>query len=236
MTSPSPTQAPPTQTPPPIPEYKPALPAERKPDKPERKPVRATPVRRRLGDALPARIIKGILRPPIKVLYYLSTWTRKHKLSTLAIILLLLVSTSATTYYLTGDLPFGIQHDPFNFAYNGGKGEGQLVQGWLYALRDGDVTHLQLLDKDMATPPDPSQLVGQFSQTKAHITWGAATVVGTQKQPDTTVDSFVQIPISATGPGNVAKGVILFHFLTASVNGQDVLLAVDPISIRALQS
>jgi hypothetical protein len=148
----------------------------------------------------------------------------------------LLVSTSATTYYLTGDLPFGLQHDPFNFSYNGGIGEGKLVQSWLYALRDGDITHLQLLDKDMAQPPDSSQLVGQFSQTKAHINWGEGVVVGTQKQPDTTVDSFVQIPITATSPGNVAKGVILFHFLTASVNGQDVLLAVDPISIRALQS
>jgi hypothetical protein len=229
MISPSPTQLPPTQIPTPISEYQSPLIAEHK-------PVRATPVKRRIGETRTARILKAILRPPLKILYYLSSWTQRHRVSSLGIILLLLLSIGATTYYLTGELPFGIQHDPFNFAYDGGKGEGTLVQSWLYALRDGDTTHLQLLDKDMSQPPDPSQLVAQFSQTKTHLTWGEANVIAVHQEQDMTVDSFVQIPLTAKGPGSTAKGMALLHFVTASANGQNVLLGADVISLRALQS
>ena len=195
MISPSPTQLPPTQTPAPISEYKPPLIAERK-------PVRATPLKRRIGETRTARIIKAILRPPLKMLYYLSSWTRRHRVSSLGIILLLLISIGATTYCLTDELPFVIPHDPFNFAYNGGKGEGILVQSWLYALRDGDVTHLQLLEKDMSQPPDPSQLVMELSQAKTHFTWGEADVIAVHQARDMTVDSFVQIPITGKAPGS----------------------------------
>jgi len=241
MTSPSPTQAPPTQTPPPTPDYKPALRPEDKPALPtERKPARATPLKRRPGATRTARIIKGILRPPIKVLFYLSTWIKKHKLSSLAIILLLVASTSATTYYLTGESPVGIQsqRDPFNFPYKGGKGEGKLVKDWLYTLREGDTTHLQLLSKNIpqAKAPDPAQLVAQFSQTKAHLIWGEPNVIGVQQQPDTIVDSFVEVPVSAKGPGTTVKAIILWHFVTASVNEQDVLLGADMIDLRPLEA
>jgi hypothetical protein len=239
MTSPSPTQAPPTQTPPPTVDYKPVLRSEDKPALPEEpKPVRTTPLKRRPGATRTARIIKGILRPPIKVLYYLSSWIKKHKLSSLAIILLLVASTSATAYYLTGESPVSgsQQQDPFHFPFKGGKGEGDLVKSWLYALRDGDVVHLQLLDKDMPQPPDPMQLVTQFSQTKTHLIWGEGKVTGVDQQPDTTIDSFVQIPVSANGPGTTLKGLMLWHFVTASLNGRDVLLSVDMVSLRALEA
>jgi len=241
MSSPSSTQSPPTQTPPPIPEYKPVLPEPKPALTPERKPARATPLKRRLGETLTARIIKGILRPPIKVLYYLSTWIKKHKLSSLAIIVLLIASIGVTNYSLTGQSPVEIgnqQHDPFNFPYNGGKGEGNLVKSWLYALRDGDVIHLQLLDQTISQgqAPDPTQLVSQFSQTKTHLKWGETTVIAVHQQADTTIVSFVQVPVSANGPGTTLKGIILWHFVTASINGQDVLLGVDMVSLRGLQS
>src|SRR5260370_39278617 len=121
MSSPSSTQSPPTQTPPPIPEYKPVLPEPNPALTPERKPARATPLKRRLGETLTARIIKGILRPPIKVLYYLSTWIKKHKLSSLAIIVLLIATVVVPNYSLTGQPPVRIvnsQHDPHNVPYN----------------------------------------------------------------------------------------------------------------------
>jgi len=239
MTSPSPTQAPPTQTPPAIPDYKPTLPTENKPELPaERKPARTTPSRRRIGATRTARIIKGVLRPPLKILYYLSTWIKKHKLSALAIIVLLIASITATSSYLTGTSPLATQQDPFNFPYNGGKGEGNLVKTWLYALRDGDTTHLQLLDQNISQgqAPDPTMLVSQYSQAKTHLTWGETTVIAVTQQSDTTIDSFVQVPVSASGPGTVVKGIMLWHFVTASVNGQDVLLGVDMISLRGLQS
>jgi len=243
MSSPSPTQPPPTQTP----ENKPAIIPENKPtiipkDKPaltaERKPPRTTPVKRRIGETPTARIIKSILRPPIKALYYLSTWTKKHKLSSIAIILLLVASITATTYAVTDQLPFGLNHDPFVFPYNGGKGEGNLVKSWLYALRDGDSTHLILLDQNIPSgqAPDPAQLIAQFSQTKAHLDWGDVNVIGVQQQPDSTVDSFVEVPITASGPGSAVKAVILWHFVTVSANGQSALLGVDLISMRPSQS
>lgn len=229
MISPSPTQLPPIQIPEPIAEYQ-------LPPQAERKPVRATPTKRRMGETRTARIIKAILRPLLKIFYYLTSWIQKHRISSLGILLLLVMSISATTYYLTGELPFGIQHDPFNFDYKGGKGEGILVQNWLYALRDGDMTHLQLLEKDMSQPPDPTQLITQFSQTKTHLTWGEADVIAVHQERDMTVDSFVEVPLTAKGPGNTAKGMALFHFVTASVNGQNVLLGADVVSLRALQS
>ncbi len=246
MSSPSSTQSPPAQIPPPIPEYKPVLPEPKPALTPERKPARATPLKRRLGDTLTARIIKGILRPPIKVLYYLSTWIKKHKLSSLAIIVLLIASIGITNYSVTKQSPiqFGNQQqDSFNFPYKGGGKEGSVVESWLYALRDGDVTQLQLLDQTISQgqAPDPAQLVSQFSQAKTHLTWGVPTVIAVYQQADSTIDSFVQVPITATGPGTTLKGMILWHFVTASITDQNgksqyLLLGVDMVSLRGLQS
>src|SRR5205807_10501546 len=102
MTSPSPTQAPPTQAQPPIPENKPTLRPENKPTLPaERKPVGTTPVKRRVGQTRTARILKGILRPFAKALYYLSTWIKKHKLSSLDMIVLLIARITARDSLLT---------------------------------------------------------------------------------------------------------------------------------------
>jgi hypothetical protein len=239
MTSPSPTQASPTQAPAPISEYKPVLTPEQKPEStPEDKPVRATPLRKRIGETRTARIIKAILRPPIKVLYYLSTWIKKHKLPTLGIILLLLASVGTTTFLQTGEVTFSsIQRDPFNFSYYGGKGEGESVEKWLYALREGDSTILQLLAKDMTQPPDPGPYIDQFSESKAHLTWDTIKVITVNPEPDMTVDSFVQVQISAKGPGNTpTQGLLIWHFVTASINGRDLLLGVDLVSARPLQS
>jgi len=124
------------------------------------------------------------------------------------------------------------------FPYNGGKGEGNLVKSWLYALQDGDTTHLILLDQNIPSgqAPDPAQLVAQFSHTKAHLDWGDVDVIGVRQQPDSTTDSFVEVPITASGPGSAVKAMILWHFTTVSANGQSALLGVDLISMRPAQS
>lgn len=239
MSSPSPTQESPTQTPAVVPENKwVSPPEEKKALTVDRKSSRATPLKRRIGDTRAAHITKGILRPPIKVLYYLSNWTKKHRVASLGIILLLVASISATTYYVTGQLPLGINHDPYKFNYDGGKGEGNLVKSWLYALRNGETTHLLLLDQNISggQAPDPTQLVAQFSETKAHLTWGDTSVIAVQQQPDSTVDSIVQVPILAKGPGSSVKAMILWHFVTVSANGQSAILGIDLVSMRPLQS
>jgi hypothetical protein len=239
MTSPAPTQPLPTQTPVLTPENKVTTMTEY--ESAQKKPVRATPVRRRIGETRSAHIIKAILRPPFKFLYYLSSWTKTHKLASLGILLLLGISIGTTYYYATPthELPFGINHDPFDFPYDGGKGEGVIVKDWLYALKNGDTTHLALLEQNLpqGQTTDPAQLVSQYSEAKAHLTWGDVDVISVHQQPDSTIDSFVQIPLSTKGPGTSVKAILLIHFVTASVNGQGpALLGVDPMPLRPLAS
>jgi hypothetical protein len=200
--------------------------------------VQATPAKRRIGETQGALIIKAILRPFFKSLYYLSSWIKTYKLASLGILLLLAISISTTNYCITGELPFGINHDPFNFPYDGGKGEGDLVKSWVYALRDGDTTHLALLDQNIpqGQTTDPTQLVSQYSETKANLTWDTPDVIAVHQQPDSTIDSLVQVILSTKTPGTPEKAILLIHFVTASVNGQNALLSIDVMPLRPFAS
>jgi hypothetical protein len=236
MTSPVPTQPQLTQTPVLTPENKVTTMTEH--EVAPNKPVLATPAKRRIGETQGALVTKAILRPFFKFLYYLSSWIRTYKLASLGILLLLAISISATNYCITGELPFGVNHDPFDFPYDGGKGEGGLVKSWVYALQKGDITHLALLDQNIpqSQTTDPAQLASQYSETKAHLTWGTPDVIAVYQQPDSTIDSLVQIPLSTKTPGTPVKAILLIHFVTASVNGQNALLGVDVMPLRPLQS
>ncbi len=215
ISSPSPTQQPPD------PDVKPA----------ERQ-VKSASTKQRPGQTPTAKFFKTILRPIFKGIYYLLRGIRTHKIVTLGIVVLLLISVFATSYFSTGLLPFGIGNDQFNFHVNGKNGGGDLVKNWLYALRDGNVTQLSLLQKDISQPQDPTQLVSQFSQAKAHLTWKTINVISAFSESDTTVDSFVEVDLSATGPGGNTSGIVIFHFVTLSSQGT-FLLRADPIAFRA---
>ncbi len=215
ISSPSPTQQPPD------PDVKPA-----------QRQVKATSTKQRPGQTPTAKFFKAIFRPIFKGIYYLLRGIRTHKIVTLGIVVLLLISVFATSYFSTGLLPFGIGNDQFNFHVNGKNGGGDLVKNWLYALRDGNVTQLSLLQKDISQPQDPTQLVSQFSQAKAHLTWKTINVISAYSESDTTVDSFVEVDLSATGPGGNTSGIVIFHFVTLSSQGE-LLLKADPIVFRA---
>jgi len=218
MISSSPTQQPPTPSDPP--DLK----------QPETK---TSSSRRRPGESREALFIKSILRPIIKGFYYLLRAIQGHKLLTVLAIILLLASTSITTYLTTGQLPFGIASDPFNFHIRGGNGGGDQVKNWLTALRDGDATKLALDQSGliMSQPPDPNQLVGQYSQPQAHLTWQAINVAGVYSQADTTVDSFVSVDFVGPGPGGNTKGIMVWHFVTLPSDGGRLLI-VDLVSFR----
>jgi hypothetical protein len=218
ISSPSPTQQPPQEP------------------TPERK-VRSTPVRKRRGEAKSAIVIKAILRPPIKVLYYLIQAIRKHKLATLGVLLLLVLSISVTTYITTGSLPYGIGSDPYNFHVNGGDAGGDQVKNWLYALRDGDATKLSLVQSQLAMsqPPDPSQLIAQYSQTQGHLVWNSINVIAAYSEPDTTEDVFVAVDFTSPGPGGGDKGVMIWHFVTLP-SQQGRLISVDSVPPRQFLS
>lgn len=213
MLSPTPTQ--PQQSPPSAPEPK------------------LTPIRRRTGDAPIARAAKALFRPLFKGIYYLIQGMRNHKILALIVILLLLASVSLTNYLTTGAWPLGIGNDQFNFHIRGGDGGGDQVKNWLFALRDGNVTSMALLQAGliMSQPPDPNQLVAQYSQTKANVQWKDINVMGVYSQGDTTVDSFVSVDIVGQGPGGPVKGVLVWHFTTLPQSGGR-LLYIDLVSFR----
>jgi len=213
MISPSPTQQPPEQT------------------SPESRKVEYAS-RQRAGQTPTARFFKAIFRPIFRGIYYLLRAMRNHKLVTFIMILLLLGSAIAANYTLTNELPFGIGNDPFNFHVKGGNGGGVQVQNWLYAMRDGNVATLQLLDKDMSQPPNVQQLVSQFSQPKGHLTWKTINVLSVFQESDTTIDSFVEVDLSATGPAGNTSGYLIWHFETVSQNG-GVLINVTLVDFRA---
>ncbi len=215
LSSPSPTQQPPERD---------VQPAEKK--------VGSTPARRRPGQSPAALFIKAIFHPIFKGIYYLLQTIRSHKLASLAIVVLLLISIAATSYFSTGQFPFGIGNDPFDFHVHGINGGGDLVQNWLYYLRNGEVTKMSWLQKDISQPPDPNQLVGQFSQARAHLNWKTINVIGVYSEADTTVDSFVEVDLSASGPGGNTSGMVIFHFVTVNSNGEH-LIGVDIVSFRA---
>ncbi len=175
--------------------------------------------------------IKPILRPIIKVIYYVMRAVAGHKFLTFVAILLLLASISVTNYYSTGVWPFGLGNDPFNFHVNGTNGGGDKVRDWLYALRAGDTSTLSLLDADMSQPPDPNQLVSQFAQSKTR-TWKAINVLSAYSESDSSIDSFVEVDFSSNGPGGPVNGIALWHFITVAGNGQEALLKAELVDFR----
>ncbi len=216
MLSPSPTQQPPVQT---TPEQK--------------KPIRSTPARQRPGQSPTARFFKALFRPILKALYYVLRWVATHFPLAILVVFLLLASIFATTYFTTGQFPYGLGSDQFNFHIKGTDGGGTAVKNWMYALRDGDTATLDLLDKNMSQPPDSTQLASQYSQSKAHLTWKEITVLSASGQTDSTVDSFVQVNLSATGPGGDTSGMVIMHFTTIDQGGQEFILKVNTVDFRA---
>jgi hypothetical protein len=212
MISPSPTQRPPEQT-----------------TQPEPKKVEYTP-RKRAGETPAALFVKGIFRPVFKGIYYLFQFIRNHKLVTLVMVLFILGSAIGVNYAVTKEWLFS-GNDQFNFHIRGSNGGGDQVQNWLYALRDGNVTQLSLLDKNISQPPDPQQLVNQFSQKNAHLTWKTITVLSVFQESDTTIDSFVEVDLSATGPGGSVSAYMIWHFVTVSQNG-GILVNVNNVDFR----
>src|SRR5579859_503185 len=198
--------------------------------KSEEKKVKSTPVRKRTGQTPVARFFKAIFRPIFKGIYYLLQGIRGHKLITFLLLLLLIVSSVFATYLVTQTWPFGVGSDQFNFRVNGKNYSGDQVKNWLYALRDGDSSTLLLMGQGMSqyielatsgtsafavNPRDPNTLISAFSQAKTHLTWKTITVLGVSSAPDTTVDSFVEVDTSSSGPGGNVSGIMIWHFITA---------------------
>lgn len=217
ITSPSPTQPP--------------QPPEQK--TPEQKKVTYT--RPRTGQSPSALFVKTILRPIFKVLYHVFRFVGGHKLITLVMLLLLIGSAIAANFAVTKEWPFGIGNDPFNFHIHGGNGGGDQVKNWMYAMRDGNIAALEILDKNMPQPPTAQELqqdIGQFSQTQGHLSWKTINVIGVFQESDTSVDSFIQVDLSANGPGGAVGGYMIWHFVTVAGQQGEILFSVSLVDFR----
>ncbi len=179
---------------------------------PEPKKVVRTPTRQRTGETSSALFIKRIFHPIFKGIYYLLHGMGNHKLVTFIMILLILGSATAANYAVTREFPFGIGNDPFNFHIRGSNGGGDQVKNWLFALRD-------------------EQLVSQFSQPQGHLSWKNINVINAFQEADTSIDSFVEVDLSATGPGGNVSGYMIWHFETVSQQG-GVLLNATLVDFR----
>lgn len=204
---------------------------------PEQKKAGVSPYqrRKRAGEGPAALFVKGIFRPIFKLLYYILRAFRTHVLVSLIMILLIVGSAIAANYAVTGQWPFGVGSDPFNFHVKGGNGGGDAVRNWMYALRDGNITALELLDKDMGSPPSAAtlqQYISQFSQAQAHLTWKTINVAGVFPEGDSTVDSSIEVDLSANGPGGSVSGYMVWHFVSVSQGG-GILIGVDLVNFRA---
>ena len=179
--------------------------------------------------------LKAIFRPILKGIYYILRFMGSHKLLTFLLIVLLIGSGVFTSFLVTKQGPFGIGNDPFQLRVDGKLvGGGENIRNWLYHLRDGNAVALSLDDKNISQPPDPTQLISQYSQPGANLEWKDINVLSSYQQSDTTVDTFVSVDLAAKGPGGQTKGVILFHFVTVSTGSSAVLIEVDTTGIRAL--
>jgi hypothetical protein len=216
ISSPSPTQQPPEQS-----------------EQEKKKIVRNTLARRRAGQTPVALFVKAIFHPIFKGLYYLLRAIRGHKLITFLMILLVLASASVVNYYETGQGPFGIGYDQYNFQIRGGDGGGEKIKNWLFALRESNVATLQFLDSFMSAPPDAQGLVNLYSSK--HFFWRAINRIGFQQESDTTIDSFWEVDLSSFGPGGAVTGYLQFHFVTVAQQG-GVIVGVDIIPSRASQT
>ncbi len=217
ISSPSSTQQPPEQD-----------------DSEEKRNIRSRYSKRRAGQTPAAQATKAVLRPILKGLYYLLRAMRSHKLVSFLVLLLVLGSATAVTFYQTGQWPLGIGNDQFNFHIHGTNGGGDKVKNWLYALRAGDAETIAFLDTFVSSPPDPTSLVNQLSQPKSHLTWRNINVVGVSAESDSTVDSYVEVDMSSVGPGGPVTGYLNIHFVTVAQQG-GAIIAVDVLPVRGAQ-
>lgn len=218
-----PGQQPPT-LPPPVPEQA-----------TQPKKVALTPSRPRMGETPVARVIKAILRPPIKAVYYVLTWIRSHKWTALITLVLLLFSVSVTTRLVTGYWPFnGPSSDAVQQSLQSNPQLSPNVQLWLLALEHGDLTAMQTLQKTIpvsGVQPDDGAFIGEFSANHAGVTWKGAKVDGVSTGADGMVDAFVEVDISipATATTQATDAIVLWHFVTI----QGRIYGIDFISARA---
>ena len=236
MISPSPT--PPAPMPPVIPGPGPSDRITQQAAEPKK--VKLTPAKKRAGQAPLALFVKAILRPIIKLLYYLINGMRKHKIVALIAIILLLGSIGLTSYVLTGTVPLvgGGANDAVSQQIKANAQLNDNVKVWLYALRDGDLSTLEKMDQSMSQPPDTALYVLQYSEKYSGVKWNSISVVGPVTASDKLIDAYVEVNMKPSASTTASTGatteVILWHFSTYPLpDGR--IFSIDKVTARESQ-
>jgi hypothetical protein len=224
MISPSPTP-PPVQTPPDYNRSPASYQAQQQ--------VAQTPAKQRTGQTPAARLIKAILRPILKIIYYIIRWIRSHKLASLVAVILLVVSIFLTSYVVTGSMPLFTNSNSALQSMENNPQVSPAIGAWLNALQTGDIQTMLNEQKNLSTAapqPDSALYILEFSQSKAGTTWTNATVTSIHASPDGLVDTFVEVDMTQPTSNGTANLVTLWHFTTLP---DGTLLEIDYVSSRA---
>jgi hypothetical protein len=188
-------------------------------------PAPASP-KTRVGQGSLASMIKTILRPPLKAIYYTLRWTRLHKIAALLAVVLLLAGVFTTSYIVTGDPPF-TQSNTISHDLQTSVDLNQNIKAWLLALRSGDIATMKALEGDMLSSADTGAYVLQFSEQYAHVHWDNVKLTGMSLGPDSRIDTFLELDQTETINGTAVEGIYFWHF-TTDVKGNILFIDVIP--------
>jgi hypothetical protein len=201
---------------------------------PERKSVVLPPPAPKSAGQKRGSVIKAILRPILKTLYYIIRWIRTHKIAAFAAILLLLASIFATSYLVTGSVPLVSNSDSVRESVQNNPQLSDDVKNWLLALQNGDIDTMLSIQKSINPanrPTDSALYVLQFSEPHAQVKWTNVTVTSIKTAPDGLVDTYVEVDMTTPAQASGAtKAIVLWHFSTDPAGRIYIL---DYVSARA---
>jgi len=190
-----------------------------------------------MGETPLAKALKAVLRPIFKGLYYVIRAIRGHKLLSLVVLLLLVVSIFATSYFATGRLPFsGSNQSQVQNANGSSVPVPDSVQNWLMALRAGNSEALLAAQKDMpasVAKPDIAMALLRFSESQSNK-WTAVKLIGLSSPSDGSKDIFIEIDMTQQTSGGPQNIVVLWHFTTIMLPPPkgEIIYNIDYISER----
>lgn len=203
------------------------------PTKPEQESKKlSTPLRPRAGQAPLACAVKALLRPILKVCYYSIRWIGRHKPVSLIAVILLIASMVATSYFITGTVPFA-SSDTITDNLQENPQLSPDIQNWLLALRSGDLDAMITIQKSISSstrPPDSALYVMRFSEKYGDVTWTKARVMSLKQASDGLVDSLIEVDMTEKSSSEAAKLITLWHFTTLP-SGH--ILLIDYVSSRS---
>jgi hypothetical protein len=188
--------------------------------------VKPTQTRTPPGKSSLALMIKAILRPPLKIIYYILRWGETHKVLACILLMLLLGGIVGTNYALITNQS-STRVDTITQSLKRNVDLSQNIRQWLIALRSGDIPAMQMLEQTMLRSADTGAYALQFSEPYAHIQWDNISLASMSQGPDHRIDTLLELDVNETLNGTKAEGIYFWHFTTNTL-GQILFIDVLP--------